>query len=136
MRDQYARAAKERKEVEKEAIVEADDADLQFLLKVSDTVNSLMDEGKKTDVASIAACVCMSDSRFYRRIVALTGHNPSSYIQRLKIQRAKNLLDTNPQMNLYEVAERCGFEAYPNFVRAFKNVTQLTPSEYRKQQEK
>ena len=136
MRDQYARAAKERKEVEKEAIVEADDADLQFLLKVSDTVNSLMDEGKKTDIASIAACVCMSDSRFYRRIVALTGHNPSSYIQRLKIQRAKNLLDTNPQMNLYEVAERCGFEAYPNFVRAFKNVTQLTPSEYRKQQKK
>lgn len=136
MRDQYARAAKEHKEVEKEAIVEADDADLQFLLKVADTVNSLMDEGKKTDVASIAACVCMSVSRFYRRIVALTSHNPSSYIQRLKIQRAKNLLDTNSQMNLYEVAERCGFEAYPNFVRAFKNVTQLTPSEYRKQQKK
>ena len=133
IRDQYTRLAEKHNEIPKEDIVQADDADLQFLLKVSDAVNAQMDENKKTDVATIAACLCISNSHLYRRIVALTGYNPSSYIQRLKIQRAKDLLDTNPQMNFKEVAYRCGFDTYPNFNRAFKNVMQVTPTEYQKQ---
>lgn len=133
IRDQYTRLAEKHNEIPKEDIVQADDADLQFLLKVSDAVNAQMDENKKTDVATIASCLCISNSHLYRRIVALTGYNPSSYIQRLKIQRAKDLLDTNPQMNFKEVAYRCGFDTYPNFNRAFKNVMQVTPTEYRKE---
>ena len=133
IRDQYTRLAEKHNEIPKEDIVQADDADLQFLLKVSDAVNAQMDENKKTDVATIAACLCISNSHLYRRIVALTGYNPSSYIQRLKIQRAKDLLDTNPHMNFKEVAYRCGFDTYPNFNRAFKNVMQVTPTEYRKE---
>ena len=36
-------------------------------------------------------------------------------------------------MNFKEVAYRCGFDTYPNFNRAFKNVMQVTPTEYQKQ---
>lgn len=35
-------------------------------------------------------------------------------------------------MTFTEVSDLCGFDAYPNFVRAFKNVLGITPTEYRK----
>lgn len=109
-------------------------ADLRFLSKVSDTIHTLLGRNKGVDVSIIASNVCMSNSQFYRKLVALTGYTPSAYIQRIKIQKAKNLLDGNPQMSFNEVADRCGFDAYPNFVRAFKNVCGVTPTEYRRKE--
>ena len=66
-------------------------------------------------------------------MIALTGYTPTAYIQRIKIKKAKTLLDGNPQMNFNEVADLCGFNDYSNFVRAFKNVCGITPTEYRRQ---
>ena len=43
-----------------------------------------------------------------------------------------NLLDREPAVSFAAVAERCGFDTYPNFVRSFKNVCGITPTEYRK----
>lgn len=111
-----------------------DNADLRFLSKVSSAVYSQISQKKRVNVSAIASNVCMSNSQFYRKLLALTGYKPSSYIQYIKIRKAKNLLDNNPQMSLVEVADECGFEAYPNFVRAFKNVLNITPSEYRKKE--
>ena len=44
-----------------------------------------------------------------------------AYIQHLKIKKACNLVDKDPNITFTEVADQCGFDAYPNFVRAFKN---------------
>ncbi len=70
--------------------------------------------------------------QFHRKVNALTGHAPSAYILRLKIKKAKGLLSSNPQMTLGEVADKCGFSDYSNFVRAFKNICGTTPTNYRK----
>ena len=43
------------------------------------------------------------------------------------------MMDKYPKMGLGDVAEQCGFDSYPNFVRAFKSVRGETPSDYRKQ---
>ncbi|MBF1590701.1 MAG: AraC family transcriptional regulator [Prevotella shahii] len=51
----------------------------------------------------------------------------------LKIKKAKNLLVNNPQMSLGEVADKCGFNDYSNFVRAFKTVAGVTPTNYRRE---
>ena len=45
------------------------------------------------------------------------------------------ILDENPKISMAEVAERCGFDLYPNFVRSFKNVCGVTPTDYRKGKE-
>ena len=42
------------------------------------------------------------------------------------------ILDEDDKISMAEVATRCGFDVYPNFVRAFKNVSGITPTEYRK----
>ncbi len=132
LRDKYAKEAAP-EDGREEDIVQTDDSGILFLAKVSDAVHAQIDKNQKADVSSIASCLYMSNSQFYRRLVALTGLSPSAYIQRLKIQKAKELIDANPQMSFNEIADRCGFDTYPNFVRAFKNVTGATPTEYRKQ---
>lgn len=112
------------------------EADLVFLTKVADAIYTLLSRSKDASVTAIASMMCMSSSQFYRKMVAITGQTPAAYIQHIRIKKAKKLLDKNPDMKLIEVAALCGFEVYPNFVRAFKNVCGITPSEYRKRQDR
>ena len=109
------------------------EADLRFLAKVTSVVHTQLSRNKNADVSAIASSMCMSPRQFHRKINALTGYSPSVYIQHLKIKRACNMLDKYPKMGLGDVAEQCGFDSYPNFVRAFKSVRGETPSDYRKQ---
>lgn len=113
-----------------------DDADLTFLTKVADAIHTLLSRSKDASVTAIASMMCMSNSQFYRKMVAITGHTPAAYIQHIRIKKAKKLLDKNPNMKLIEVAALCGFDVYPNFVRTFKSVCGITPSEYRKRQDR
>lgn len=125
----------ERKSEEAPEDNKTDEMDLRFLAKVSSLVNRQLDRNGKVDVSFLASAVCMSPRQFNRKINALVGYTPLAYIQRLKIKRSCNLLERNPNISMAEVAYRCGFDAYPNFVRAFKNVCGVTPTEYKRKNE-
>ena len=107
--------------------------DLRFLSKVSDFVYMQLSRNRSVDVSLVASNLCMSGRQFHRKMVALTGYTPSAYIQRIRIKKARTLLDNNPQMSFGEVADKCGFGDYSNFVRSFKNIMGVTPTEYRRQ---
>ena len=106
-------------------------ADLRFLAKVSDIIYLQLNRGKEVEVSQIASAMCMSSRQFYRKINALTNNTPTVYIQRVKIKKAKSLLDGDAQMTFGEIAERCGFNDYSNFVRTFKNYYGVTPTDYK-----
>ena len=131
LREKFARIMAEHQENAEQGADVPDEADLRFLRKVSDFVNRQLYLNKDVDVSRISENMCMSSRQFYRKINALTGYTPSAYILRLKIKRATNLIDKSPQISFGEVADRCGFGDYSNFVRAFKNVMDITPTEYR-----
>ncbi len=107
-------------------------ADLRFLTKVSDVIYLQINRGKEVEVSQIASAMCMSSRQLYRKINALTNNTPTVYIQRIKIKKAKSLLDGDSQMSFGEIADRCGFSDYSNFVRTFKNAYGVTPTEYRR----
>ena len=111
------------------------EADLKFLTRVADVVYTQLNHNKTVSVALVASKMCMSNSQFYRKMIAVTGYTPVAYIQCIRIKKAMKLLAQEPQIALSVVADRCGFDIYPNFVRAFKNVCGITPTEYRKRQE-
>ena len=130
----YAQNAIERKDDEKQDASQSDSADMRFLTKVSDIVYMQLSRNRSVDVAMLASNLCMSSRQLHRKMVTLTGLTPIAYIQRIKIKKAKTLLDKNPQMNFNEVADQSGFGDYSNFVRAFKNVCGVTPTEYRRRE--
>lgn len=108
------------------------DVERRFLAKVSDIIYLQLNRGKEIEVSQIASALCMSDRQFYRKINAITDSTPTVYIQRVKIKKAKSLLDRDSQMSFGEIADRCGFNDYSNFVRTFKNAYGVTPTEYRR----
>ena len=61
-----------------------------------------------------------------------TGSTINAYLQQLRIERAKNLLQ-NSDVAINSVAELSGYSNQNYFARAFKKKTGITPSEYRLQ---
>lgn len=104
--------------------------DVRFLNHVTDCIYVILNSGKPADVHAVADRLNMSYSQFYRKMQAQTGLTPVQYIQRVKIAKAKRTLTAHPEMSLTAVAEQCGFTDYSNFLRAFRNVLGVTPTQH------
>ena len=107
--------------------------DRQFVERVNALVRRQIREGR-IDVSDIAREMAMSMTAFRRRFTELLGDSPQAYIIRLRMERARQLFDEHPELNISEVAMKCGFDDKSNFTRAFKHVHGMTPSDYVRQQ--
>lgn len=108
------------------------DADRLFLEKSAELAGRLLEDRCLT-VAGLADGMCVSPRQLQRRIGALTGDTPLRYIMRIRIRKAKELLENDPSVPLAEVAFQCGFEEPSSFSRTFKKFAGQTPSQYAKQ---
>lgn len=109
------------------------DIDHRFLTKVTDCVYMMLNNQKSVDVNAVAERLCMTYGQFNRKLTTLTGFTPAQYIQRIKIKKAQRMLLAHPELGFNDVAEQCGFSDYSNFVRAFKNVSGITPTQFVRQ---
>jgi LacI family transcriptional regulator len=66
-----------------------------------------------------------------RRFIGVVGHTPLEEIQRVRIARAKVLLQT--ELPIYEVASGSGFATPEYLATSFLRATGLTPTAYRRQ---
>lgn len=65
------------------------------------------------------------------RLFKTQGHMTfSSYLTHVRIDRAKHLLH-HYNLRLDEIAAHCGYYDAPHFCHVFKNLTKMTPVEYR-----
>jgi transcriptional regulator GlxA family with amidase domain len=67
---------------------------------------------------------------FKRRFKAATSHTPIAYVQRIRVERAKRLLETTDE-SIEEISWAVGYEDSASFRRLFKRLTGLTPGAYR-----
>jgi transcriptional regulator GlxA family with amidase domain len=66
-----------------------------------------------------------------RRFKASTGNTLIEYLQNLRVEEAKRLLE-NTELAIEEISERTGYSDASFFRRLFKRLTGLTPSHYRR----
>lgn len=104
-------------------------SDREFIERSVNAINTLIQEGK-LDVKSVAEKMNLSLFQFRQRITAITGETPQSFIQTIRMSRARHLLDNNPELNITEIALMCAYNDAPNFTRAFKNTFGITPTQY------
>ena len=97
-------------------------ADCQAWIAENYTLNS--------PVARMAKRAKLSDRTFKRRFRAATGYTPVSYVQTLRIEEAKQLLETTA-LPSDEIALGVGYEDPAFFRRLFKRQTGITPGRYR-----
>ena len=62
------------------------------------------------------------------------GSNFSEVIRLYRIEYAKGILIKNTNLPLYEIAEMSGFSSDSTFIRAFKQVTGTTPTQFKQDQ--
>lgn len=103
----------------------------EFLLKLNDKIVAAMHNGRP-DVESLASDMCMSRSQLNRKIIAVTGMNPTAYIIQMRIGIAKKMLDSDYFAPIGDIAAKCGFDDVSYFSRVFKQICGMTPSQYRK----
>jgi YesN/AraC family two-component response regulator len=70
----------------------------------------------------------ISESYICRIFKAATGTTINKYINARRITTAKSLLSTD--MGVYEVCEKCGFNDYSNFLKAFTKAVGISPKKY------
>src|ERR1044072_3052566 len=80
--------------------------------------------------AKLAALVNLSPSRLHQLFKKETGMPPARYLRQLRMQRAKELLETT-HLSVKQVMAGVGLCDESHFVRDFKKCCGLTPARYR-----
>ena len=88
------------------------------------------DMDKKLSIEELARECNYSVGYFSHLFRAVTGVAPHAYMCRLRIERAKNLLDST-DLSVLEIALAVGCEDQNYFSRFFKEQTGFSPSAYR-----
>lgn len=107
-------------------------ADRQFISNVVGVVYSMISKEESTDLEAVANKVNMTGRSFSRKLQALTGDAPMLYINKIKVSKAKTMLDSDPKISLSDVAYQCGFDSLSYFSRTFKQIEGINPTSYRR----
>jgi transcriptional regulator GlxA family with amidase domain len=82
-------------------------------------------------VENLAGRYYMSNRNFIRRFEGATGNTPLEYLQRVRIEAAKKLLE-NSNDNIDQIALKCGYDDIGFFRKIFKRHVAINPKEYQK----
>lgn len=97
-----------------------------FLQKINALIKAnLHEEGFDTHV--LCKTMAMSRTQLFRRLKPLIRQAPATYIRTMRLQKAKELLETT-ELNAGEVAFKCGFINPSHFTKVFKRQYGLLPS--------
>ena len=88
--------------------------------------------GLDNPVARMIELSGLARSTFRRRFLEATGYGPIDYVHAIRIEEAKQLLETGDDA-LDIVAHEVGYEDEASFRKLFKRRTGITPSEHRRQ---
>lgn len=86
------------------------------------------------NMAVVSNYVSMNYSLFSYAFKQYTGQNFVNYLKGLRMEEAKRLL-TETQLRVIEISQQVGYENEKHFMKIFKSVCGVSPTEYRKNME-
>ena len=89
-----------------------------------------MHVGEDLSVAALAERARMSPRNFARAFHKEVGATPASYVERLRVERARTLLESSSAA-VATIAIECGFGTVETLRRAFQRRVGASPNEYR-----
>lgn len=95
-------------------------------------VEALMQERFRENHSTeqLAEIACMSERAFLRRFKAATGRAPAGYLQAVRVEAAKAMLEREASP-VQTISEAVGYQDASFFRTLFKRETGMTPAEYR-----
>ncbi|MFW6222586.1 MAG: ATP-binding protein, partial [Bacteroidota bacterium] len=103
-----------------------------FLTEIEEIVeNSYMSED--FTVEQFAERMKISRSQLHRKFMGFLGISPSSYLKRYRLNKAAEMLKSTSSPNIAEISFKCGFKHPSHFTRSFRQLFNISPTEYIKQ---
>jgi AraC family transcriptional regulator len=99
------------------------------ILQISDYIQAHLDQDIK--LADLAEVTGISQFHFSRLFKQSMGISPHQYLLQQRVEQAKYLLK-NSKMAIAEIALQCGFNSQSHLGKSFRDITGITPSNYRK----
>jgi transcriptional regulator GlxA family with amidase domain len=84
----------------------------------------------KVSFSSVSKKFAVGRRNFDRRFIKATGNTPVEYLQRVRVESAKKLLEST-QKQISEVMYEAGYSDVKAFREVFRKVTGLTPLDYK-----
>jgi AraC-like DNA-binding protein len=101
-----------------------------FLININKCIaDNIGDE--RFDANALSTAMAMSRAQLLRRLKSLTGNSPGFYIKTMRLEKAKELLETT-DLSISETAFRTGFGTPSNFSKVFSEKYGITPSQFRR----
>lgn len=85
----------------------------------------------KLDVEQLASMANMSASTFHRNFKQITAASPIQYVKKLRLSKAKDLLQ-DQGIKVKQAAAQVGYESATQFSREFTRYFGISPSDYAK----
>ena len=86
---------------------------------------------KSLTLKELANVAHFSPFHFHRLFGAIMKETLNQYIQRIRIEKSANLLLANPKKSITEIAYDCGFSSSATFARSFKELYDMSASQWR-----
>jgi len=99
----------------------------EFVTTLLKHIKENLEEVSPGDLKDI---VHMSPATLNRKLKAVTGKTPTQFINSTRLKIGKHLLGTTNKA-IYQIADQVGFGSADHFSRAFRNLFDCSPSEYR-----
>lgn len=93
-------------------------------------MDAIANQKSDISVAELARLVCLSPDHFSRAFKSTTGRSPHQVISEMRIERAKALL-READLSMTELALELGFSSSAHFSSRFRQLTGLTPTDWR-----
>ena len=124
----------ENAESENQSDLNNDDANIENCAYVIQDIEKYIEENldKKLSLTDISESIHMNKSYISRMFKEKAGENLFDYINKRKIEKAKQLIKNN-ELRMYEIALNVGMEDTAYFSRVFKKYEGISPSEYQKE---
>lgn len=81
---------------------------------------------------SMAEHCNLGRSQFSHYCLSITNMTPIDHLNHQRLNLAKHLLDTHPELSITEISNRCGFNSSQYFANSFKAREGCSPTDYRK----
>jgi AraC-like DNA-binding protein len=82
------------------------------------------------DIQELIPEMATNRAYFFKALKTVTGKTPMEFINDLRLDEAKRLLD-NTNLTIETIAFECGFNTVRTFYRQFRDRYSITPAEYR-----
>ncbi len=105
----------------------ASSTEKDFIQKLLDYINNNIDNSNLS-VEELAAHQNLSRSQLYRKIKALTGQTVSQFIRKIRLDKAKQILERG-NLSISETCYKVGFTSPSYFSKCFKNQFGILPTE-------